>query len=365
MLEHLGLGVDAIPRHVERHRQVGLQQPVVADHLERERAPAVGELDALVRRVRDEALLRELADHGRGRRGRDVHPRRERGRGDLAVPFLERVDRFRVVLHGGRVSGHNSDYGMPNFGFNMPKTRKCDSAQSDAGAGRDLELVADDEPGHAGDHGERGREADDLRQAVREVQRGGRRREDERDEQQVAEALDGGDRRDAEDRQQREIGPRRPVASNARDAPASGSAKASATSTPRLSTTAAIRSWLVTPSRSPNSSSPSRGGVSGESARMPPSPNSPETTTATPTSPRTSGDRGSRRRARPAAAPKISGSPASAAITSPGSIAWLSDSAAYERLQQQDPHAERPAREPEHDRLHERPLHDPAREHGR
>ncbi len=64
---------------------------------------------------------------------------------------------------------------------------------------------------------------------------------------------------------------------------------------------------------------------------MPPSPNSPDTTTATPTSPRTTEMRIAAT-STPAAAPKISGSPASAAITSPGSIAWLSDSAAYERL---------------------------------
>ena len=35
MLEHLGLVVHAVPRHAERLGQVELQQPVVAQHLER------------------------------------------------------------------------------------------------------------------------------------------------------------------------------------------------------------------------------------------------------------------------------------------------------------------------------------------
>ena len=36
VLEHLGLVVDAVPRHAERLGQVQLQQPVVAQHLERD-----------------------------------------------------------------------------------------------------------------------------------------------------------------------------------------------------------------------------------------------------------------------------------------------------------------------------------------
>ena len=36
VLEHLGLVVHAIPRHPERLGQVELEQPVVADHLERD-----------------------------------------------------------------------------------------------------------------------------------------------------------------------------------------------------------------------------------------------------------------------------------------------------------------------------------------
>jgi hypothetical protein len=40
VLEHLGLGVDAVPRHVERLGEVELEQAVVADDLERHRSPA-------------------------------------------------------------------------------------------------------------------------------------------------------------------------------------------------------------------------------------------------------------------------------------------------------------------------------------
>ena len=36
VLEHLGLGVHAVPGHAERLGEVALQQPVVADHLERD-----------------------------------------------------------------------------------------------------------------------------------------------------------------------------------------------------------------------------------------------------------------------------------------------------------------------------------------
>ena len=39
VLEHLGLFVHAVPRHAERLRQVELEQPVVAQHLERDLLP--------------------------------------------------------------------------------------------------------------------------------------------------------------------------------------------------------------------------------------------------------------------------------------------------------------------------------------
>ena len=36
MLEHLGLGMDAVAGHPQRLGEEGLDQPVVADHLERD-----------------------------------------------------------------------------------------------------------------------------------------------------------------------------------------------------------------------------------------------------------------------------------------------------------------------------------------
>ena len=40
VLEHLGLVVHAVPGHAERLGEVELEQAVVAQHLERHRAPA-------------------------------------------------------------------------------------------------------------------------------------------------------------------------------------------------------------------------------------------------------------------------------------------------------------------------------------
>ena len=48
MLEHLGLVVDPVPGHPQRVGEVGLEQPVVADHLERDALARRGQLDAVV-----------------------------------------------------------------------------------------------------------------------------------------------------------------------------------------------------------------------------------------------------------------------------------------------------------------------------
>ena len=40
VLEHLGLGVNPVPRHPEALHEVQLEQPVVAHHLERDAPPA-------------------------------------------------------------------------------------------------------------------------------------------------------------------------------------------------------------------------------------------------------------------------------------------------------------------------------------
>ena len=110
-------------------RQVELQQPVVAHHLEREPRARVRQPHAAVALVRDEAELVELAHHAR-RRGRgDVQAMGDRGHADRLVALLQRVDGLRVVLYGGRelcfTGGHRSDYGMPNFGF---KSARLESA---------------------------------------------------------------------------------------------------------------------------------------------------------------------------------------------------------------------------------------------
>ena len=47
VLEDLGLGVDAIPRHVERLGEVELEQAVVADDLERHALAVGGQLTPL------------------------------------------------------------------------------------------------------------------------------------------------------------------------------------------------------------------------------------------------------------------------------------------------------------------------------
>ena len=88
VLERLGLVVHAVPRHAEVLGEVELEQPVVAQHLERDALAGPGQLDALVGDVRGEAALGELLDHRRRRRGRDARaartarwsrPRRRRG----------------------------------------------------------------------------------------------------------------------------------------------------------------------------------------------------------------------------------------------------------------------------------------------
>ena len=58
VLEHLGLVVHAVPRHAEVLRQVELEQPVVAQHLERDPRALGGELHALVGLVRRRARAR-------------------------------------------------------------------------------------------------------------------------------------------------------------------------------------------------------------------------------------------------------------------------------------------------------------------
>ncbi len=99
VFEHLGLLVHAIPGHPEALDQIELEQPVVADYLERDAAARVGQLDAVVGLVDHEPELAEALDHSRGRRGGDAQPVGERVGADGPVAaLLQRVDRLRVVL---------------------------------------------------------------------------------------------------------------------------------------------------------------------------------------------------------------------------------------------------------------------------
>ena len=98
VLEYLGLRVHAVPGHAELLDEVGLEQPVMAEHLERDLPPLVGELHAAVWDMADVAERRELLHHRGHRRRTDAEPLRERrGRGD-PVALLERVNRLCVVL---------------------------------------------------------------------------------------------------------------------------------------------------------------------------------------------------------------------------------------------------------------------------
>ena len=125
MLEHLGLVVHAVPRHAQRGREEGLEQPVVAQHLERQPAPLVRQLHALVGAVRGEPELVQLADHARGGGGRHAqalgqrvraHGPVERGPGARRSPWRNP----RSPLRNLSPLRHNENYGMPKGVFKTP-----------------------------------------------------------------------------------------------------------------------------------------------------------------------------------------------------------------------------------------------------
>ncbi len=68
MLEPVGLVVHRVDRHAERFRQVLLEQPVVADHLDRSLPAGGRQRDTAIRLVGDELQRRELLQHRRDRR---------------------------------------------------------------------------------------------------------------------------------------------------------------------------------------------------------------------------------------------------------------------------------------------------------
>jgi hypothetical protein len=81
VLEHLGLGVDSIPRHLEDLRQEQLEQAVVADDLERDTAALRRQADPSVGGVLGETQLVELAHHGGHRARSYAEPPGEGARG--------------------------------------------------------------------------------------------------------------------------------------------------------------------------------------------------------------------------------------------------------------------------------------------
>ena len=97
-VEPVGFVVDVVDPDSERLRQVELEQPVVADHLERHALAGVREGDAAVGRVLGEAERGELLHHrARGGGGDVLAPCQGRGRDPLAFG-AELVDLLQVVL---------------------------------------------------------------------------------------------------------------------------------------------------------------------------------------------------------------------------------------------------------------------------
>jgi hypothetical protein len=107
VLEALGLGVHLLPRDAEMLDEEELEQPVMAQHLERGGGAARRQNDAVVRLVLDQPEAVELLDHPRHRRRGDVQPVGERlRRHGPAGRRADLLDGLQVVLHGGRDLAH-------------------------------------------------------------------------------------------------------------------------------------------------------------------------------------------------------------------------------------------------------------------
>ena len=103
VLEHLGLGVHAIPGHPELPGEEQLEQAVMAQHLQRHTPALVGQPHTVIRLVLDDPDLRQLAHHPRHRRRRHPEPCREIvRRHGRAATSLERIHRLRIILHRSR-----------------------------------------------------------------------------------------------------------------------------------------------------------------------------------------------------------------------------------------------------------------------
>jgi hypothetical protein len=104
VLEHLRLGVDAVARHPQGFGEEGLDQAVMADHLERDPLACRGQADSLVGDVLGEAEVGELLEHRGRRRGGDAETGRDLAVGDEAFAVVaEHVDGLGVVLDRLRV----------------------------------------------------------------------------------------------------------------------------------------------------------------------------------------------------------------------------------------------------------------------
>jgi hypothetical protein len=103
VLEHLGLGVHAIPRHPELLREEQLEQAVMPQHLQRHTPALLGQPHTVIGLVLDDPDLGQLAHHPRHRPGRHPEPRRQIVRRDRrSAASLERIHRLRIVLHRRR-----------------------------------------------------------------------------------------------------------------------------------------------------------------------------------------------------------------------------------------------------------------------
>ena len=112
VLEDLGLGVHPIPGHPQRIRQEALDQPVMADHLQRHAPPVDSEAHTPVGDMGREAQLVELLEHRRDRPRRDAQALGQGiGRHGLIAARLQREDRLRIVLDRRRtqhlLGGHH------------------------------------------------------------------------------------------------------------------------------------------------------------------------------------------------------------------------------------------------------------------
>src|SRR5262245_13384690 len=96
VLEPVGLVVHVVDIQAEGLGEIELEQPVVADHLQRDALAVSGELDAAVPLVPRKPEGGQLLDHrARGRVG-DAEPPRERGDRDLPVLRMQLVDLAQV-----------------------------------------------------------------------------------------------------------------------------------------------------------------------------------------------------------------------------------------------------------------------------